>query len=388
MHAHLDDLAPLSSRSDAGHIPETFRQWVVARTPLDGQLSADCFERRRVAMPSVGPGEALVRVRLINIHSATRLRMALGLTPVGETDRRTYACAEVMVSRDPTFQVGDTIACQAGWQEYQIIRSADLPVGFNPPGESVRSLNKTCSPWLYVFRPAMARQWPSDVLMDVFGTSGMTAYFGMRENGPLTPNDHVAVAATAGSVGALVAQLAKAAGSRVIGFARGKERGRALIDMFGIDGCIDYTSDRLDAELEAAFPQGIDVFSDGVGGGFTETVTKRMNRRGRLFSYGAAAASYAANLSAASKRPSLREHYGISAAVEKTIAERQLKSAVWTVDTFYGDRLQAEDDLSRLMQASQLRPHNQLVHGFDRVPDAIVELYRKPHAGKLQISFH
>jgi len=61
----------------------------------------------------------LVRVKLINVHSNTRLRMAPGLTALGDTERSNYACAEVVKSRDPAFKEGDVIACQAGWQDYQ-----------------------------------------------------------------------------------------------------------------------------------------------------------------------------------------------------------------------------------------------------------------------------
>jgi NADPH-dependent curcumin reductase len=40
-----------------------------------------------------------------------------------------------------------------------------------------------------------------EVLTEMFGISGMTAYFGMRECGPLMPGDAVAVAGATGSVG-------------------------------------------------------------------------------------------------------------------------------------------------------------------------------------------
>jgi len=90
------------------------------------------------------------------------------------------------------------------------------------------------------------RQWRKcghrKCLMEMFGTSGMTAYFGMRECGPLMPRDCVAVAAATGSVGSIVAQLAKIAGCYVVGFGGGADRCDWVLETLGIDKCIDYTA--------------------------------------------------------------------------------------------------------------------------------------------------
>jgi NADPH-dependent curcumin reductase CurA len=59
--------------------------------------------------------------------------MALGMTALGDTEYSNYACAEVVQSRDATFKEGDVIACQAGWQDYQIISSADAAIGYPRP---------------------------------------------------------------------------------------------------------------------------------------------------------------------------------------------------------------------------------------------------------------
>ncbi|MDP9651046.1 zinc-binding dehydrogenase [Paraburkholderia caledonica] len=376
-----------TENQEARQTPERFRQWIVRRAPHNGSLTPENFEERIVETPSLAQGEALVRIKVLNIHSATRLRMIRGLIREGETDPHNYACAEVIRSRDQAFASGDIVACQAGWQEYQVIRSSDPPVGFPRPNELVKALNGTCSPWTYVFRPALARQWPAPVLMEIFGTSGMTAWFGLREYGPIMPTDTVAVAATTGAVGAIVAQLAKAAGARVIGFAGGPARCRWVVDTLGIDGCIDYRSPTLEDELAAAFPEGIDVFSDGVGGDLTGRVVALMKRHGRLFSYGSAAASYSPNPEGEpAVRPTMRETFGISREIERLLRDRHIKSGAWTVDTFYHDRIQAENDLARLLWMQRLRPNARVVSGFENLPRAVADLYRVPRAGKLQIS--
>jgi NADPH-dependent curcumin reductase CurA len=366
---------------------ETYRQWIYAKPMVDDVLGTEQFELRERPIPELAPNQALVRVKLINIHSATRSRMATGMTRLGDTDLSNYACAQVIRSRDPAFREGDTIACQAGWQDHQVISSLDGSIGYGTPNDGVKALNRTNSQWCYTFRPEMVQEWPAEVLMDMFGTSGMTAYFGMRQCGSLKAGEQVAVAGASGSVGSIVAQLARIAGCRVIGFAGGADRCRWVTETLGIDGCIDYRAEDFAERLRAALPGGIDVFSDGIGGTLTEVVTAQMNRFGRLLAYGGAGGYYADKLDRPQQRPSLRRMFGISETVEATIAAKNLRAEAWIVDAFYAERLTAEGDLAALMRAGRLKPINHVVDGFNKLPEAIVDLYRTPHAGKLQVRF-
>ncbi|MGI4812485.1 MAG: zinc-binding dehydrogenase [Janthinobacterium lividum] len=369
-------------------LPKTYQQWIIAKPMSNDVLALEQFERRELPIPELKQGQALVRVKLVNIHSGTRSRVASGMTKLGDTDRSNYACAEVVQSRDQSFKEGDVIACQAGWQDYQVISSDDPSVGYGAPSELVKALNGTQSQWTYVFRPAMVKMWPPEVLMEMFGTSGMTAYFGLRESGPLMPGDAVAVAGTTGSVGSIAAQLAKIAGCYVVGFGGGAARCEWVLDTLGIDRCLDYRAADFEAQLKAAFPKGIDVFSDGIGGALTETVTAAMNANGRLFSYGSAAAFYADKLAPApQQRRTLRRAFGISEQVEATLKARNIKSNVWIVDEFYHERLKAEDDLSRLLRSGALKPISNVAEGFDNLPAAVVGLYQTSRAGKLQVRF-
>jgi NADPH-dependent curcumin reductase CurA len=369
-------------------VPKTYRQWTFAKPLVDDQLGLEQFALRETPIPDLEVGQALVRVKLINIHSNVRFRMARGITRLGESDPSNYACAEVVASRASTFAPGDIIACQAGWQDYQVIGVDDPPAGgYGFPSELVKDLNGTTSPWTYAFRPAMARMWPPEVLMDVFGTSGMTAYFGLRECGPLMPKDAVAVAAASGSVGSIAAQLAKAAGCRVVGFAGGADRCAWVKETTGVDACIDYRADDLDAQLGEAFPDGIDVYSDGVGGRLTDAVLKLMNRNSRMLSYGGAAAFYSDRLGMSGARPSLRQNFGITDEIEAILKHKNIKSEAWIVNEFYHERLKAEDDLTRLLRSGALKPTDNVVDGLDNLPAAIVGLYKGARAGKLQVRF-
>jgi hypothetical protein len=308
---------------------------------MGAALGLEHFALRRMPIPELRDGQALVRVKLVNIHAATRSRLAGGIVPVGETDRHNYACAEVLQSRDAAFAEGDIIACQDGWQDYQVIGSADPSVGYGPASVAVRALNRTNSQWTYVFRPQMTALWPPETLMDVFGTSGMTAWFGLRACGPLRPGEGVLVAGAGGSVGSIAAQLAKAAGCHVVGLAG--------------------------------------------GGDLTARVIRHMNREGRLLAYGAAAAMYSERPGAPSVRPRTPRELFVSPAAEALIAARKIKVEAWIVDDFYQDRIVAEDELSRLLLAGAVKPVHNTVAGFENLPQAIVSLYVGAQAGKLQV---
>ncbi|MGJ4944934.1 hypothetical protein ACQR1W_30525 [Bradyrhizobium sp. HKCCYLS1011] len=69
------------------------------------------------------------------------------------------------------------------------------------------------------------------------------------------------------------------------------------------------------------------------------------------------------------------------------LVERQIRSECWIVDAFYGERLAAEDELSRLLSSGALKPVNTVVDGFERLPEAIAGLYKTMRVGKLQVRF-
>jgi NADPH-dependent curcumin reductase CurA len=154
-----------------------------------------------------------------------------------------------------------------------------------------------------------------------------------------------------------------------------------------MDGCIDYTARDFYEQLRSAFPRGVDMFSDGVGGALTETVTSLVNRNGRHFAYGSAAAFYGDRPDTVGAGQTLRQAFGISDNVEQVLASRNIRSSAWIVDRFYQDRIAAEDELSMLLTRGVLKPVSIVVDGFENLPRAITRLYESSRAGKLQVRF-
>ncbi len=375
----------------ADALPKTVKKWVLTKNVGDDlKLTLDHLKMVEEPMPAPKQGEALIQVLITNIHSGTRnLMKAGGSTKVGETDKTNYACARVLQSRDKTYKEGDLIACQAGWNTYQITSSDWPQVGSKPEFALVDELNGTLSRTDYVFRPVMVKQYKPDVLLDVFGTSGLTAYYGMRECGPIMPRDRVAVAGTTGSVGAMAAQICKAKGAYVVGFGGGPDRTKWVTDTFGLDKALDYRAKDLDAQLKAAFPTGIDVYCDGVGGPLSESIAKLMNRDSRYFSYGSSAAIYA-DLQPDYKASAEKSAgmFGMSKTVAAIIKERNIKLEAWNQAVWAQDRIEAENKLSQLVNTGKLKPVNTVVRGIENAPKGIISQYdgTNPY-GKLQLQF-
>jgi NADPH-dependent curcumin reductase CurA len=334
-------------------------------------------------LPDLAEGQALVRTRLINLHSRTRLKMQ-AMAP-GETDMANYGLAQVVASRDPLLPEGSSMHWQLGWQDWQVISRDEKPIGYAPPTPAVRAINQTDAPMNYVLRPEIAQGWPADTVMHVFGTSGTTALLGLRRCGPVTAGDKVLVAAASGSVGSLAAQIAKAKGAYVVGLAGGEDRCRWVTDSLGIDHCADYRAPDLAERLRALFPQGIDLFCDGVGGTLTATVAPMISRGGRLFAYGSSASFYGEPASGHGK--GLRGIFGITPEIEALCDERAIGIEAWVVFDHYEERLSLEDELAAMLRADTLKPVTDVTRGFENLPQAIIAMYERPHAGKAQVDF-
>ncbi|MCB2064952.1 MAG: NADP-dependent oxidoreductase [Novosphingobium sp.] len=364
-------------------LPRTCRKWVLAEPLTDGIIRPDNFALLEEPLPELRDGQALVRTRLINLHSRTRLKMSA--MAVGETDLANYGLAEIVASRDPLLPEGAHVHWQLAWQDWQVISREEKPIGYAPPTAATRALNHTDAPMNYVLRDQIAKGWPADTVMHVFGTSGTTALLGLRRCGPVLARDKVLVAAASGSVGSIAAQIARAKGAYVVGLAGGEDRCRWVVETLGIHACIDYRAPDLEAQLLAAFPDGIDLFCDGVGGSLTALVAPLIAKEGRLFSYGSSASFYGGEPRGTGN--GLRGAFGITPEIEALCEARAIRIECFIVFDHYDERLSLEDELAIMLQAGTLKSLTQVTHGFENLPQAVTAMYERPHSGKAQVQF-
>ena len=155
------------------------------------------------------------------------------------------------------FAVGDFVLTGNGWQDYAL-----------SDGRGVRKLDPD--------------EAPISTAVGVLGMPGHTAYVGLLDIGKPKANETVVVSAASGAVGAVVGQIARITGCRVVGVAGAKEKCDYVVDELGFDACVSHQSDDLAANLKAACPDGIDVYFENVGGKVFDAVLPLLNPFARV----------------------------------------------------------------------------------------------------------
>ena len=166
--------------------------------------------------------------------------------------------SEVLESRAEGFRPGDIVNSFTGWQTHSIARA----------GGSVR-----------VIDPANA---PISTAVGVLGMPGMTAYMGLLRIGQPKEGETVAVSAASGAVGAVVGQIARLKGCRVVGIAGAKEKCDYVVEDLGFDACVSHRDPDLAGKLGEACPDGIDVYFENVGGAVFQAVLPLLNPFARV----------------------------------------------------------------------------------------------------------
>ena len=176
---------------------------------------------------------------------------------------RSGAAGYVIASKNPSLPVGAAVMGMLGWQEHAVI-------GGNTG--------------------AMANVLPDGIeLLDslsIFGSTGITAYFGLLDIGEPKEGETIVVSGAAGGVGSIAGQIGKIVGCRVVGIAGTKEKCSWVVDELGFDACIDYRTENVADALRDACPNGIDVYFDNVGGDILDAALENMNDFGRIVACG------------------------------------------------------------------------------------------------------
>ena len=123
---------------------------------------------------------------------------------------------------------------------------------------------------------------PSYLYLGVLGMTGQTAYNGLLDIGKPKEGETVVVSAASGAVGAVVGQIAKIKGAKVVGIAGGEEKNRYLVEEIGFDHAVDYKRDDYADKLAEAVPDGVDVYFENVGGTVANEVFKHLNTFARI----------------------------------------------------------------------------------------------------------
>lgn len=234
---------------------------VLAARP-QGEPKASDFRIEQAPLPLPARGQVLLRNRWLSLDPYMRGRMNEGRSyapPValGEVmDGGTVS--EVVESAHADWKPGALVLAHGGWQTHVLV-----------DGDALRRRLDPDDP-------------PPGTALGVYGMPGFTAYAGLHEIGRPSAGETVVVAAAAGPVGATVAQLAKLHGARVVAIAGGQAKTTWLRGELGVDVALDHRATDFAAQLQAAVPEGIDVYFENVGGHVFDAVLPLLNDYARV----------------------------------------------------------------------------------------------------------
>jgi NADPH-dependent curcumin reductase CurA len=312
-------------------------------TPADFRLV-----ETEVADP--GPGEVVVRNTFMSVDPYMRGRMndVASYAPAWKLNEPAQggAVGEVVKSTAEHLPPGTLVLHNAGWREHALL-----------PARALRVLEPVAG-------------LPPSLYLGALGTTGLTAYAGLFRIAQFAPGDAVFVSGAAGAVGSIAGQIARLRGaSRVIGSAGSAEKVRYLREELGFDAAFDYHDGPVAELLEAAAPDGIDVFFDNVGGEHLEAAIGRFNLHGR------AALSGAISAYNATEPPPGPRNLGL--AVGKRLTLKGF------IVTDHADlRPEFEEMVGSAIRDQQIQVRETITHGLENAVSAFTGMLTGANIGK------
>lgn len=310
--------------------------------PTDWELVSE-----DIATP--GDGEILVAVEYISLDPAMRGWMNAGrsyIKPVeiGEVMRAGTA-GTVLESKHPDFAAGDKVNGNFGVQTHAVVA-----------GKDARKVDTSIA--------------PLEAYLGVLGMPGMTAYFGLTDVGAVKEGDTVLISAASGAVGALVGQIAKLKGCRVVGIAGGAEKCAYVVDELGFDAAIDYKNEDVYKGMKQHCPDGVDIFFDNVGGEILDAALANLALNGRVVICGAISQYNATEGMYAPKN------------YMSLLVNRARMQGFVVFD--YADRYaEGAKAMAGWLSEGKIKHREDIVEGFESFPDTLLKLFEGSNFGKL-----
>lgn len=329
------------------------RRVILSKRPR-GYPTPEDFQIVKSEIPEIRDGEILIRTIWMSLDPYMRGRVReAGITrggpvphPVGDT-MPGGTVGKVVSSRNPRIPVGTFVDSQAGWQDYIVSN-----------GRGLRQIN-----------PETA---PLSTSLGILGMPGLTAYHGLFEIGRPQVGETLVVSAASGAVGAVVGQLGKLAGCKVVGIAGTNEKVNYVTSELGFDAGINYRTDDIEKALAKHCPDGVDIYFDNVGGTISDTVIDNIADRGKVIVCGQIS-QY--NLPGQESGPrNLWQFLRKQATIEGFNVGR------------YADRAEiARKRLTSLVQQGMLKYKEDVIEGLENAPAAFIGLMKGENFGKLLI---
>jgi NADPH-dependent curcumin reductase CurA len=332
-------------------IPTMNRQIILASRP-SGEPLLDNFQSAETEIPKPGSGQMLLRTVYLSLDPYMRGRMNPGPSyaprvEIGQVMVGLSVC-EVVESKIPDYQPGDIVVAGGGWQEYVL-----------SDGAEVRKMGHFSGP---IFQA-----------LGVLGMPGLTAYTGLLNIGKPKPGETLVVAAASGAVGSVVGQIAKIKGCRVVGIAGSEQKCRFVNHELGFDACVDHRKSDLADRLQAACPNGIDIYFENVGGHVLEAVLPLLNNFARIPVCGLIAHYCATDPPTGPNR--VPELMG-------AILQKRLTFQGFIVVDYASQYPDFMTDMSAWLKDSRIKYREDIVDGLENAPQELIRLLRGDNFGK------
>jgi hypothetical protein len=306
------------------------------------------FEEELIS--EIKDGQILIKHQYISLDPAMRgwMNNSKSYIPpveIGTVMRAGTVGEVIQVNNNTNFKVGDFVSGWGGVQEYSISDGKNYSI--------IKDKNN-----------------PIHRYLGALGMPGMTAYFGIINEGKIKSGEIVLVSAAAGAVGSLVGQIAKIKGCKVIGVAGGKEKCKYVKEQLGFDEVIDYKNDNIYSSLKKYCPEGIDVYFDNVGGEILDAALAKLRMNARIVICGAIS-QY--NNTSRTKGPS---NY------LSLLVNRATMSGMVVFD-YKNDYPMAINQISEWFSEGKLKSNESIFDGIDNFYEIFLKLFNGNKRGKL-----
>jgi len=308
------------------------------------------FTLAQVELAPLQNQQVLVRNLFISVDPYMRGRMNEGKSyvPPFELGKALEggAVGEVVESLAREFKPGDIVTSSFGWREYFIASPKEL-------------------------HPVSREAQPLSVYLGALGMTGMIAWAGLNLV-EVKAGDVVFISGAAGAVGTMAGQLAKLRGCRVIGSAGSAEKVKFLRNECGFDSAFDYKVGPILEQLNAAAPDGIDVYFDNVGGETLEAALSALRIHGRIIACGGISAY---NTEKVAPGPSNLFN----------ITTKRLTMKGLIISDWLSQQSDFEKEVGGYFRAGKLKNKETVVTGIDHAVDAFIGLFAGKNIGKMVV---
>jgi NADPH-dependent curcumin reductase CurA len=260
--------------------------------------------------------------------------------------------AKIIKSSNPKLNAGDIVVGAFRFEEYSVLKK-----------ESADTLRKIENPYNFDLK----------VFLGALGMPGLTAYSSYYDIGQPKKGETIFISAASGAVGALVGQLAKHDGLKVIGSVGSDEKLDYIMKDLNFDGGFNYKKEKPIDALKRLAPNGIDIYYENVGGEQLEAALDCLNTFGRIIACG---------MVSEYSTPEAERH-GIKNLMQIVAKRLTIRGFIVGDDNMGPKYRKARDEnIAKWLHEGTFKEKMSVTEGIDNAPEGFVGMLQGKNFGK------